>query len=323
MPANLTPQFYKAQQRLQEAKTTEEKIAIIEEMISLAPKHKGTEHLLGQLRTKLAKLKEEGKKGGAKARQVVIQKLGAGTVIFAGPPNSGKSTLFKALTGRDVPISDMPFSTKDYYPGVLRFENVTIQLVDSPPIMMEFADAALNSVIRQCDALALVLDASSPTLLEDYDMCVKFFEEKRIKIFAPKTEIASPNFLIRTMVGLTKFVETECSENVEAFKSLLERGAHVITTNADFPFDDIPGQIFKLLNIMRIYCKPQGSKVDYDKPEIVPIGSTVEDFARELQKDFAKRLRQAKLFNDEFKSGMFVPRTQTLKDGDTVELILG
>jgi len=59
MPANLTPEYLEAEARFKQAKTTPEKIKALKVMLAVVPKHKGTEKLRGQLKSRMAKLKEE------------------------------------------------------------------------------------------------------------------------------------------------------------------------------------------------------------------------------------------------------------------------
>src|SRR3972149_10431766 len=98
MPANLTPQYLEAEQKFKDAKTTPEKIAALEEMLSVIPKHKGTEKMRAELRRRLSKLKAEKEKKGATkhaAPVYLVEREGAGQVGLAGPPNSGKSSLIR------------------------------------------------------------------------------------------------------------------------------------------------------------------------------------------------------------------------------------
>ena len=99
MPANLPPQYYEAERRFREAKTPEEKIELLEEMMAIMPKHKGTDHLRADLRRKIAKLGEiSGKKTGGTRAVTTIPKEGAAQVAVIGLPNSGKSQLVAKVT---------------------------------------------------------------------------------------------------------------------------------------------------------------------------------------------------------------------------------
>lgn len=134
MPANLTPAYHAAEQRYRTARTLEERIAALQEMLAVIPKHKGTEHLRGDLRARLARLLDEleqpppGKRGAASPWS--IRKEGAGRAVLVGPPNSGKSALLARLTGADARVAAYPFTTEVPQPGILRVGGARIQMID-------------------------------------------------------------------------------------------------------------------------------------------------------------------------------------------------
>ena len=59
MPANLTPQFHEAENKYRMAKDNKEKLMYLEEMLKVIPKHKGTEKIQGDIKSRIAKLKKE------------------------------------------------------------------------------------------------------------------------------------------------------------------------------------------------------------------------------------------------------------------------
>lgn len=149
MPTNVTVEYVKAQQKYLNAKTREEKIAALEEMISTVPSHKGCEVLKSQLKQRLAKMR---RKGGSKAARkiITIQKDGDAQVCILGLTQSGKSTLLSKLTNAKPEISDHPFTTTKPEIGTCDYEGVKIQLIEIPsnfqPVLMSIAQNA-DSVI--------------------------------------------------------------------------------------------------------------------------------------------------------------------------------
>src|SRR5512139_3814525 len=126
MPANLTPQYLEAELKFKQAKTTSEKIHALEVMMAIIPKHKGTEKLRGQLKGRMAKLKEELQHRptlGKSEFVYSVKREGAGQVVLLGLPNSGKSNLLTQLTHALSEVADYPFTTKKPIPGMMEFEN--------------------------------------------------------------------------------------------------------------------------------------------------------------------------------------------------------
>ncbi len=175
MPANLPPEYFKAEERYHQARTLEERILATEELIRVAPKHKGTEKLLKTLKRRLAKLRSElqerrerrvGRGGGP---SFAVKKEGAAQVALVGMPNSGKSWLLRKLSSACPEVADYPFTTREPVPGMMQFEDVQVQLVEVPAIVEGSSlgkglGAQPLSAARNADAIALVIDASAGAL---------------------------------------------------------------------------------------------------------------------------------------------------------------
>ncbi len=170
MPANLHPEYFKAEERYLQARTLEERILATEELIRLAPKHKGTEKLLRMLKRRLAKLRQElrvkqARRVGRGEPSFAVKKEGAAQVALVGAPNSGKSMLLHQLTAARPKIDIYPFTTLRPVPGMMQFEDVQIQLVEVPAVIESSSlgrglGTQPLSVARNADAIALVVDAS-------------------------------------------------------------------------------------------------------------------------------------------------------------------
>ncbi|MBN1445071.1 MAG: 50S ribosome-binding GTPase [Candidatus Omnitrophica bacterium] len=137
MPVNLPPQYHQKEAELKTAKTLEEKISVLEELLAIMPKHKSSEKLQALLKTKIAKYKKLIEKGPHVAKRTAVpavKREGAGQVALCGPANSGKSTILSVITKAKPDIADYPFTTKMPVPGMLRYCDINIQLVDTPPL---------------------------------------------------------------------------------------------------------------------------------------------------------------------------------------------
>ncbi|MDI9643947.1 MAG: 50S ribosome-binding GTPase [Candidatus Verstraetearchaeota archaeon] len=197
MPANLPPQARAAERRYIEAKTLPEKIKYLQEFISSIPEHKGNEKMRGFLRRRLAELKEEletqkKRKAGSGGGGFSVKKEGAAQVVIVGLPGSGKSSLLASTTNARVQIGDHPFTTKEPSPGMLSFEDLQFQLVDTPAIF-EGAyyglswGAQLMSVIRNADGMIVLLDGADP--VSQYTVIMKELKMAGITIDRPRSKI--------------------------------------------------------------------------------------------------------------------------------------
>jgi len=165
MPANLTPEYFKAEKWYKSATTNDEKILALERMLSVMPKHKGTDHLKADLRKKLSRLKDFGaqKKGGSHVDIFHVPRGGAGQIVLIGTPNCGKSSILAALTNAKVNVADFPFSTNGPVPGMVMFEDIQIELVDMPPITADYS-------------------APSGDVVEQFGVCMDFLESRNLLI---------------------------------------------------------------------------------------------------------------------------------------------
>jgi len=156
MPVNAPIEYYKAEEKFTSAKTKEEKILYLEEMIRLLPKHKSSENVHAQLRKKLAKIKSQKSKKVGSRPKWSIRKEGAGQVCLLGLTNSGKSTLLKELTGIDVGIASYEYTTTKPEHGMMRYEDVWVQIVEIPSTF----DPPVMSIVYGTDLILVLLDVN-------------------------------------------------------------------------------------------------------------------------------------------------------------------
>ncbi|MBS3107657.1 50S ribosome-binding GTPase [Candidatus Woesearchaeota archaeon] len=167
MPINAGLEYQKAELKYGEAKTIPEKIKALEEMLKVAPSHKGAEVLRAEIKSKLSKLKEmleKEKQQKTKGAQISIKKEGAAQVMIVGMTNSGKSLLLSKLTNAKPDVQEYEFTTKDPEIGIMNHDGVLIQLVEMPAIYEDFAykgrGPLLFSIMRNADLILVVLDTS-------------------------------------------------------------------------------------------------------------------------------------------------------------------
>src|SRR5262245_7345053 len=177
MPANLTPQYMEAERRFKQATAIEDKIAALEEMMAVMPKHKGTEKLQAELKKKMSVLRkepEDQKKSGGRRDVHTVEKQGARQLVLVGSPNSGKSQLIRSLTNATPEVADYPDTTRTPVPGMMIFENVRLQLVDLPPISPEGTESWVPQIIRNADAALWVVDLADDDVLDQMEETRQF-----------------------------------------------------------------------------------------------------------------------------------------------------
>ncbi len=326
MPANLPPQYKEAEERYRQAKTTPEKILALEEMLAIIPHHKGTDKLIAQLRKRLSQHKEEIHRRPSTARQMdpfVVKKEGAAQVVLVGLPNCGKSQILASVTNALPLIADYPFSTRVPLPGMMKFENIQIQLVDAPPLMDEYAESGLFNLIRNADALAIILDLTEDCGTQ-IDLILEELNRRRVKILK-RGEEEKPEVGLFPKRAVFIGNKADLKEAQENCRDLLDKFAKIyptlcISAKENLNLDPLKGEIFAILDTVRAYTKAPGKTADLEDPVILPKGSTVLDFASQIHKDFVQKLKFARIWGKEKYDGQMVQRDYVLQDGDIIEL---
>ena len=166
MPTNVPPQYREAEERFRQANTIQARIAALQEMLAIMPKHKGTDHLKAQLRSRLSRLMAELEKGsskgagGGRTEPFSMPKEGGGRATLIGPTNVGKSLLLNKSTGAKSRVGAYALSTQEPVPGMLSYEDVRFQLVDTPPISNPSTQGRLYGLLRNTDVFVVVVDLS-------------------------------------------------------------------------------------------------------------------------------------------------------------------
>jgi len=327
MPANLTPQYLEAEAKFKEAKSVPEKIKALEVMMAIIPKHKGTEKLRAQLKSRMAKLKEELQKRPAMSRAEQaynIKREGAAQVVLLGVPNSGKSNLFTRLTHAPSEVADYPFTTQKPIPGMMRFENIQIQLVDTPPVQMDRIEPGSSNLLRNANGVLIVLDLAEDPVLQ---MEVILEELNRIKIRVGNEE---PHCLEEGWVFKKTFLlgnKADLRNAAIGLRALEDRFKNdfmilPISAQEEMNFEELKKEVYRRLDILRVYTKIPGKEPDLSEPVILKRGSTIEEVALSVHKDFAAKLRYARIWGSGKFDGQMVKRDYRVSEGDVIELHL-
>lgn len=324
MPANLTPEYFKAERWYREAASGDEKILALERMLAVMPKHKGTDHLKADLRRKLSQLRESAgkKKAGRQTDIFHIPRSGSGQVALLGTPNSGKSAIVAALTNAKANVAVFPFSTGAPVPGMMIFEGVPIEIVDMPPVTADFISPGQVGTYRNCDVIGIVIDLSAEpagqmkVLLDFLDSRSLLIDEQTPAYDANGNVLGRRAFCICTKADLAS------DGAFEKFRDKWGKRFEAVEVSAEAGegMEKLPGFLFKQLRIIRIYAKPPGKKPDMDDPFTLPAGSTVMDMAEAIHRELAEKLRFARIWGTGVYDGQNAQRNHVLCDKDIIEL---
>ncbi|MGD2178399.1 MAG: 50S ribosome-binding GTPase [Anaerolineae bacterium] len=326
MPTNLPPDYFKIEEEFRKARSNEEKIALLNKMMSVVPKHKGTDRLRADLRRKLAALRRQPKARRAVARYASpfhIDKEGAGQVVLVGLPNTGKSALVRALTNARPDVAEYPFTTWTPTPGMMRFENVQIQLIDTPPLNEEHVEPELMNLIRRADLILLILDLQGYPI-QQFEDALAFLEAYRIVPLHRRAEYQGDRgcSFKPFLVLVNKCDDVSGDEDVEVLRELFGDAWTLLPVSAETGrnLDWLRRAVFDRLEIIRVYSKPPGEEPDLSAPFVMEKGGTVEDFATKVHQDFLQTLKSARIWGEGVYDGQMVGRDHVLHDGDVVEL---
>ena len=323
MPANLTPQYLEAEKNYRTAKSPLEKIAFLEEMLSVMPKHKGTDHLRADIRTKIAKLTQSlDKRTTTQRASMIIEKVGAGQLAVIGPPNAGKSQIVTSLTKATPTVAAYPFTTQNATPGMMAYENIQIQLIDTPPLSEQPPEWWVLNIIRRADALLIVIDLDNDPISQ-LETVLTRLQEKKIGLWESKPEIEEefPVTVKKALVICNKQDLDIDAENFDVLQEMYGDRLTLIAVSAlEEGLDELRLAIFRLLDIIRVYTKVPGGKPDYEDPIVLESGSTLEEAAASVHKDFARKMKYARIWGFGKFDGVMAKRGHVLQDGDIIEL---
>ena len=327
MPANLTPDFKAAEQRYKEAKTTEEKIRALEEMLATIPKHKGTDHMQGDIKRRIAKVRAEGQKKGASKQtfSYYVEKEGAAQIFIIGPPNSGKSSLLARTTNSEPEIAPYPFTTRKALPGMMKYEDVPIQLVDTPPISHEFTESWLSSVVRNGEMTLLVIDVTAPDPISDIEMVREILGRSKIRLVGKSggmVEVEPGWVALLTVLLCNKMDLDPGREHFGLIEELYGKDYSMLGVSCETQegLQELRRLVYDKLDIIRVYPKTPGKPPDFDSPIILKKGSDLMDFAKNIHKDFIEKLKFARIWGEGKYDGQRVPKDYIIQDKDIIEI---
>jgi len=358
MPTNVTPEYKEAKAAFQRAKDPAERLSCLKEMLRTVPKHKGTDHLQADIRSRIKALSEElvtaKKKGGRAGPALTVRPEGAAQVALIGPPNSGKSSLHARLTGSHAEVAPYPRTTRFPMPGMLPFEDIRFQLADLPPISSSFMEPWFPNALQTADAALLVVDLTSPDCVEDVAAIHERLNEKGISL-VPEWPYRLDGGATAALPGAVGDAAKKRAGSDEEDAEALEDPFRVhlpvllVATKSDLGWD--PGEVkvlkelaglncsdmtvsvetgegldgiasllFRGLGVVRVYTKIPGRPPEFNAPFTLFRGDTVFDVARLVHKELANSFKFAKVWGSGKFDGQQVGRDHLLGDRDILEL---
>ena len=327
MPANLPPQYFTIEKKLRDARTPGEKISVIEELLTIIPKHKGTERLRGDYKRRLAKLREEQQQGKSKGKSgggfTRVEREGAGQVALVGSANSGKSALLKALTKATPEIAPYPFTTRFPLPGMMKFEDIQIQLIDLPPVSTEYTEPWFPEILRNADLWLLVLDLEQDPLAQMEEVR-RILAGHQLGWKGKSTPNPRPAGWKEQpiVIAANKLDLPDGLETLELLQEMLVDPFPVFSVSAEerMNLDDLRKALFEGLGLIRVYTKVPGKEADLKTPFLFKQGSTLLDLAGAVHRDFIQKLTFARIWGKNTYAGQKVSRDYVLADKDIIEL---
>ncbi|MBI3622907.1 50S ribosome-binding GTPase [Candidatus Pacearchaeota archaeon] len=295
---NQSPFYRQAEGKFNSAKTTEEKLKWLEEMIRECPKHKSSEKMLANLKTRQIKLREkiESPRKTSKGSKRIGVKKEEMQAVIVGFTNTGKSTLLNLLTNTHPLIGDYEFTTKDPIIGMMPFLGMQIQIIEIPAIESDYFD---KSVANSADTIILLI--SSLDQLEKINKLVERYPGKRIIVFnnfdKSESELRKIDATLKSKKHNYMIINTESNQNIE----------------------DLKEKIFQSFNKIRVFTKEPG-KPKSNKPIILNPGANVKDVAEKIFHGFSRQIKESFVTGPSSK----FPNQKTglnhiLKDMDIVE----
>lgn len=329
MPANLTPSYLKAEEEYRRATTLEEELKCLQVMLQEIPKHKGTDKLQADIKAKIAKvrreLQAEKKSGTKRSRGFRIPRQGAGTAVIIGGPNAGKSRLLRAFTRATPEVAPYPFTTTAPMPGMMPWQDVFVQLIDTPPVTADFMESYMQGLVRGAELALLMVDLGSDSGIEQCQDVYDRFQKT-------KTRLGSRSYLDEEDIGLSytqtflvpnKIDLPEAPERLQLLRELCPFGfpEYVISAEHGTGLEELREAIYRAMDVVRVYSKlPSAREPDRERPFTLRRGSTLLDLAGLIHKDFVEKLKFARVWGSAVHDGTVVKGDYVLHDQDIVEL---
>lgn len=318
--------YHKAEREYRQATTPRERLARLEKMLALIPKHKGTDKLQADIKRKLKEARSDVAAGGSGTHASYgpkINRQGCGQILVIGGPNAGKSQVVASVTNATPEVAPYPYTTRTMTPGMMEVAEVTVQVIDTPPIAEGSVDPQLLNLIRATDAVALCLNGGDDESPEATAAVVRELRERKTVLGSESAYLEDGLSMlgVRCRLVLTNCAADDAELRLELFQELVDRPFPIVRFDRD-DSDAIAATkqaLFDSLELIRVFTKRPGQPVDRSEPFTLPKGSTVEAVAEKVHEEVARGLRFARLWSGTSTEAQTVGREYVVQDGDVVE----
>src|SRR5262245_35101638 len=258
MAVNLTPQYHEAEAEFKRAQTAEERLECLRKMWTLVPKHKASEKLQAELKTKISETKAEvekerrsPRKGGGVSYKIPHQ--GAGQILLVGGPNAGKSRILSRLTRAHPEVAPYPFTTREPTAGMMEWEDARVQLIDTPLITADYLESHLSSMVRATDACALVVDLGDddgPFAAEA--VLERLAQVKAVLVGEPPADPEDPTIeYVKTILVANKFDAEGSRDRLDIVKEMFQARFPILALDAESGkgLEELRTALYRILNV--------------------------------------------------------------------------
>jgi ribosome-interacting GTPase 1 len=330
MAANLTPQYLEAEAEYKRAQSAEERLECLKKMWALLPKHKASEKLQAELKTKMSDVRKEvdhekksPKKVGVSYK---IPHQGAGQYVVVGAPNAGKSSLLNKLTRARPAVAPFPFTTHEPHAGMMDWEDVHVQLIDLPPITADFMESYISSMVRAADAAILMVDLADDDGPFAVEAVLDRLAQTKTRLVGelPVEQDDLTIEFVRTLLAANKIDAEGAQDRLEIVREMFADRfpIHVMSLEHGTGLEDFRTAVYRFLNVIRVYTKQPGKPPDMTAPFTLPAGSTIVELASHVHRELAEKVKTARLWGTGAFDGQTVGREHVLHDKDVAELHL-
>jgi hypothetical protein len=268
---------------------------------------------------------EQSRKNPSGKASAKIPLQGAGRAVIIGGPNSGKSKLLSVLTRATPEVADYPFTTREPQPGMMPWQDVAVQLIDTPPITTDVFEPVVQNLIRGADLVLLMLNLGSDDGGDELQAVLDRIGQTKTRL-GTTTELDESDIGVtytQTFLVLNKMDLPEAVDRLSFFEEFLKvpYRRFSISCETGQGLEELRDAIYGAMDVVRVYTKvPTKKDPDMDKPFTLSRGATLYELAELVHKDVAKNLKFAKIWGSNVHPGTMVKADYELQEKDIVEI---